>query len=84
MSRRCRRRRQFIRDHGSRSTRVVLRTGQPGVAPELTVLAEYDIDFYLSKIDATPERLYAVLRSCLRCSADILELEQQIQTPSYA
>ncbi|HSI04362.1 MAG: response regulator [Myxococcota bacterium] len=57
-----------------RSLRIVLRTGQPGVAPEDKVLNEYDIDSYLAKPDATPDRLYAVIRAALRASQDIRTL----------
>jgi hypothetical protein len=51
--------------------RIVLRTGQPGVAPEEKVINEYDIDYYMAKPEVTPERLYATVRSCLRSSQDI-------------
>jgi signal transduction histidine kinase/ActR/RegA family two-component response regulator len=53
------------------SLRIILRTGQPGAAPEEKVINEYDIDSYMAKPEATPERLYATVRSCLRSSQDI-------------
>jgi len=65
---------RVLRSTCDRSLRIVLRTGQPGVAPEEKVLNEYDIDTYLAKPDATPDRLYAVIRAALRASQDIRTL----------
>ncbi|MBI5508775.1 MAG: response regulator [Deltaproteobacteria bacterium] len=62
---------QFIRENCPRSLRIVLRTGQPGVAPEEKVLNEYDIDYYLAKAEATPDRLYSIIRAALRASIDV-------------
>src|SRR5262249_55004285 len=61
----------YLRSEFPSSLRLVLRTGQPGVAPEERIINEYDIDSYLAKPEVTPERLYATLRSCLRSSQDI-------------
>jgi signal transduction histidine kinase/CheY-like chemotaxis protein len=60
-----------IRQHRPSSLRLVLRTGQPGIAPEETVINEYDIDYYLAKTEVTPDKLFSVIRSCLRSSQDI-------------
>ncbi|MBI5509311.1 MAG: hybrid sensor histidine kinase/response regulator [Deltaproteobacteria bacterium] len=65
---------QYIRSNCPPSARIVLRTGQPGMAPEEAVLNNYDIDFYMEKTDASPEKLYSVIRSCLRSSEDISTL----------
>ena len=65
---------RVLRATCERSLRIVLRTGQPGVAPEERVLSEYDIDTYLAKPEATPERLYSVVRAALRASQDIRTL----------
>jgi CheY-like chemotaxis protein len=67
----------FIRDMPSRITRIVLRTGQPGTAPEQEVLQEYAIDYYLSKTAATAEQMTSVIRACLQASEDIRSLEQK-------
>ncbi|MBE3016059.1 hybrid sensor histidine kinase/response regulator [Microbispora sp. NEAU-D428] len=63
-----------IREICPRSTRIVLRTGQAGIVPEEKVLNEYDIDYYLNKLDMTPEKLFTVVRACLRSSQDISTL----------
>ncbi len=65
---------RYVRANHSSSLRIILRTGQPGVAPEEMVLNDYDIDFYLSKSEATPDKLHTVIRSCLRSSQDISTL----------
>lgn len=65
---------EYMRRHCQSSLRIVLRTGQPGSAPEEHVLNEYDIDYYLAKSEATPEKLFSVVRACLRSSQDISTL----------
>src|ERR1044072_429942 len=62
---------EFIRENHPRSLRLILRTGQPGVAPEQRILNEYDIAHYLAKPEATPERLFALVRASLRASMDV-------------
>jgi len=63
-----------IRARWPSSLRIVLRTGQPGSAPEEQVLNDYDIDYYLEKGDLTADKLFAVVRACLRSSQDISTL----------
>ncbi|GGW67395.1 hybrid sensor histidine kinase/response regulator [Streptomyces xantholiticus] len=63
-----------IRSTCPRSTRIILRTGQAGSVPEETVLNEYDIDYYLHKLDMDPAKLFSVVRACLRSSQDISTL----------
>ncbi|MFF8848248.1 ATP-binding protein [Streptomyces sp. NPDC015127] len=65
---------ELIRDRCPRSTRIVLRTGQPGLVPEEEILNDYDIDYYMNKADISPERLFSVVRACLRSSQDISTL----------
>src|SRR5262249_1575262 len=50
------------------------RTGQAGMALDESVLNEYDIDYYLSKPEVTAEKLFAVMRACVRSSLDISTL----------
>ncbi len=49
-----------------REVRIVLRTGQPGMAPEMNAIRDYDIDDYRSKADLTQSGLYAALTSAIR------------------
>jgi CheY-like chemotaxis protein len=73
---------RLIRAKLPRTLRIILRTGQAGVAPEERVLNDHDIDYYLSKSEVTQQRLYATLRACLRSSQDIatiIALETQLR-----
>jgi CheY-like chemotaxis protein len=67
---------EFIRSTFASAIRIILRTGQPGLAPELEVLETYDIDHYLAKAEATETRLFALVRSCLKTFEDLTALEE--------
>ncbi|RZL38005.1 MAG: response regulator, partial [Rubrivivax sp.] len=43
------------------AVRIVLRTGQPGYAPEIETVQAYDINDYKTKSELTRTRLYTVL-----------------------
>ena len=45
--------------------RIVLRTGQPGQAPEREVVARYDIDDYKEKTELTAGKLFTVIHTGL-------------------
>jgi CheY-like chemotaxis protein len=64
---------------GNRFVRILLRTGQPGVAPEKQVIEEYDIDGYLAKAELTSTRLYAAVRTAIKAFEELLELERHRQ-----
>jgi hemerythrin-like metal-binding protein len=53
-------------DHNNQAIRIILRTGQPGYAPESQILTDYDINDYRSKTELTPDRLRGCLISALR------------------
>ncbi|MCF8483276.1 MAG: response regulator [Rhodospirillum sp.] len=66
----------YIReDLGNRATRIILRTGQPGQAPEREVIVNYDINDYKAKTELTAQKLFTTIVSALRAFDDILELE---------
>ena len=57
----------YIREtHKNPHVQIIVRTGQPGKAPERDVVDRYDISGYLAKVDATDQRLYSVLKTALR------------------
>lgn len=58
-----------------KNTRIVLRTGQPGQAPEQDVIVKYDINDYKSKVELTSQKLFTLMHSCLRSYRDIVSLE---------
>ncbi|MDM8564357.1 DUF3369 domain-containing protein [Candidatus Halobeggiatoa sp. HSG11] len=55
--------------------RVIIRTGQPGVAPEREVIERYDIDDYKDKTELTADKLYTTLRLALKSYRDLRTLD---------
>lgn len=51
---------------GNATVRIVLVTGEPGLAPMKNVMLEYDINDYWAKPDLSVERLHTVLYANLR------------------
>ena len=62
-------------DLGLSTLRIILRTGQPGYAPELTVIRDYDINDYRTKSELTRARLVSSLYTALRTHAHLQTLE---------
>lgn len=56
--------------------RIILRTGQPGEAPEEKVIRTYDINDYKNKTELTALRLKTLFYSALRGYRDILTIER--------
>jgi len=68
---------KYIRqDLKNKFTRIVLRTGQPGQAPEESVIADYDINDYKDKTELTATKLKTLMYSTLRSYRDIVALEE--------
>ncbi len=57
-------------------TRIVLRTGQPGEAPEEKIIRDFDINDYRLKTELTVKRLNTTLYSALRNFRDLKRLER--------
>ncbi len=67
---------KYIREElGNRFTRIILRTGQPGQAPEERVIVEYDINDYKEKTELTAQKLVTTIISALRTFRDIQTIE---------
>lgn len=60
-------------------SRIILRTGQPGQAPERAVVLHYDINDYKAKTELTSQKLFTAVMSALRSYRDIMRVEQQRQ-----
>ena len=66
----------FIRnDLGNDRVRIILRTGHPGLAPEASIMADYDINDYRAKTDLTALNLNTSVISCLRNYRDIMKID---------
>jgi response regulator RpfG family c-di-GMP phosphodiesterase len=59
----------------NRSVRIVLRTGQPGEAPEQEVITRYDINDYKEKTELTAQKLATTMFASLRAYRDIMTIE---------
>ena len=58
---------QHIREAaGNQTTQLFIRTGQPGIAPEREVMDRYDINGYFTKVEATEDKLYSLVKSGVR------------------
>ncbi|KZN58082.1 diguanylate phosphodiesterase [Pseudoalteromonas luteoviolacea CPMOR-1] len=68
---------QVREEIGNHAVRIILRTGQPGYAPEEKVIREYDINDYKMKTELTRGKLVTSLMTAIRSYQQICELEQQ-------
>ncbi|MCW8914843.1 MAG: DUF3369 domain-containing protein [Magnetovibrio sp.] len=67
---------RYVREElKNRTTRIVLRTGQPGQAPEEQVITSYDINDYKEKTELTAKKLFTLMYASLRSYRDIMSLE---------
>lgn len=57
-------------------TRIILRTGQPGQAPEESIIKDYDINDYKAKTELTASKLKTALYASLRSYRDLISIEQ--------
>ena len=55
-------------------TRIILKTGQPGVAPEEKVIIDYDINDYKSKAELTAQKFVTTLYTAIRNYRDLRKL----------
>ena len=71
---------RYIReDAENHDIRLILRTGQPGEAPEESVIRDYDINDYKNKTELTAIKLKTLLYSALRSYRDIRIIEKHKQ-----
>jgi signal transduction histidine kinase/CheY-like chemotaxis protein len=69
---------EFIRKELKNETvRIILRTGQPGQAPERRVIVDYDINDYKAKTELTADKLFTALTAALRSHQ---QLERMVET----
>ncbi|WP_372779499.1 DUF3369 domain-containing protein [Litorivivens sp.] len=68
---------RYIREELKNSfVRIVLRTGQPGQAPEYDVITQYDINDYKEKTELTRQKLFTCVYTSLSCYRDLVALEK--------
>jgi CheY-like chemotaxis protein len=68
----------YIRNELKNETvRIILRTGQPGQAPERRVIVDYDINDYKAKTELTADKLFTSLTAALR---SYQQLQRMVET----
>lgn len=63
-------------DLGLTHTQIILRTGQPGYAPELETIRRYDINDYRTKSELSRVKLYTALTASIRAYDHLSRLSQ--------
>lgn len=68
---------KYIREElNNKFVRIILRTGQPGQAPERQVTMEYDINDYKEKTELTAQKLFTTIIGLLRAYRDLRMIEK--------
>ena len=67
---------QIREDLQNHNVRIIMRTGQPGQAPEHEVIVNYDINDYKAKTELTAQKLFTVVTASLRSYNQIKTIEQ--------
>ncbi|EXI70728.1 MAG: Bacteriophytochrome cph2 [Candidatus Accumulibacter sp. SK-11] len=62
-------------DQSLANTRIILRTGQPGHAPETETISRYDINDYKTKAELSESRLFASLTMAIRSYDQLQRLD---------
>ncbi len=71
---------KYIREELQRKDiRIVLRTGQPGYAPEESVIKEYDINDYKTKTELTRRKLVTTVFAAIRSFQQIATVNENRQ-----
>lgn len=67
--------RRIREELGNHMVRIILRTGQPGHAPEEDVVVNYHINDYKAKTEMTAKKLFTSLISALRSYHDLQSID---------
>ncbi len=69
---------KFIReDIKNHKIRIILRTGQPGKAPEKDIILNYDINDYKEKTELTNQKLFTTITTALRSYIHLVDLDEK-------
>jgi len=67
---------KYIREElNNELIRLILRTGQPGQAPEIDVIRDYDINDYKEKTELTTQKLYSTVYTSLKSYRALVALD---------
>jgi diguanylate cyclase (GGDEF)-like protein len=62
---------------GLSEVRIILRTGQPGYAPEIEAIRDFDINDYKTKSELTRTKLFTTITSAIRSYEQICSINAQ-------
>jgi DNA-binding MarR family transcriptional regulator/CheY-like chemotaxis protein len=66
---------QYVREELRNGfVRIILRTGQPGQAPEHVIVANYEIDDYKTKTELTSQKLFITVITALRAFSTLMRM----------
>lgn len=65
---------------GNATVRIILLTGQPGMAPREDVMRRFDIDDYWCKSELTSEHLHTIITGNIRTWQQLTQLQQARQS----
>ncbi|MEH6437424.1 GGDEF/EAL domain-containing response regulator [Massilia sp. DD77] len=68
--------RRIREELGQHEVRIILRTGQPGYAPEMDAIRGYDINDYRTKSELTRTKLYTTVAAAIRSYQQIRALDE--------
>ena len=69
---------RFIREEEkNKKIRIILRTGQPGKAPEKEIILGYDINDYKEKTELTTQKLFTTVTTAFRSYNHLKDLEEK-------
>jgi len=66
---------EWMRARGYHKQRIILRTGQPGYAPELDIIRNFDINDYRTKDELTQTRLVTAMTAAVRTFDQFWKIE---------
>lgn len=69
---------------GNHDVRIVIRTGQAGIAPEKAVVSKYDINGFYEKTQISDDKLFSIVHTALSSYRDIKALRREIQLRTEA
>ena len=75
--------RAIRQDLGNSDIRLILRTGQPGRAPQTKVVIEYDINDYRSKAELSADDLFISTVAALRSYEHIVSIESKVSARTH-
>jgi len=70
---------KYIREElKNQEVRIIIRTGQAGIAPEEQVIQQYDINDYKDKTELTNIKLFTTIYSAIRSYRDIINQKETL------